>query len=188
MLRSTTGVPGACQRRKLVLSCNDGLLQKAAARCDVRLWCSREVGHSSADSFRGASAETRSFPRSPLARAQALGLPALPDLSRLKAVDQRPLHCCDQLLGGVAKILTRSFASSPRRGRKRAFDAVSARYESLLPPDRPRRTNACRAQRAFVGTAHNVRGCGRRTSALRFHGRFDRKFDSNPRVIDSTFA
>jgi len=77
----------------------------------------------------------RNLPRSPLARAQALGLPALPDLSRLKAVDQRPPHCFAQLLVGVAKILTRSFASSPRRDRKRAFDAVSARYESLLPPD-----------------------------------------------------
>jgi len=26
------------QRRKLVLSCNDGLLRKAATQCGVRIW------------------------------------------------------------------------------------------------------------------------------------------------------
>src|SRR4029077_17223215 len=48
---------------------------------------------------------TTSLPRSP---SQARGLPAPPDLSRLKGVDQRPPHYFDQHRGGAAKISRRS--------------------------------------------------------------------------------
>jgi len=83
------------------------------------------VAHECHALARVAYASRRTDPQMTQMYARALGLPAPSDLSRLKAVDQRPPHCSDQLLGGAAMILTRSFVSSPRRDRKHAFNAVT---------------------------------------------------------------